>query len=415
MPHIRSWIKSALLVTALAYTAQLQAQKICDAKTYGAKADGVTKDTAAIQKAIDDCAAAGGGTVKLSGSPLFVSGPLLLKSNITLEIASGTTLAGSKDHDDYPEIEEFHAKGRQPLLVSDHAENILITGGGTIDGRGDSWWDNRAPGYLRPKLVVFRYSKHIRVENVTVENSPEWQIVPYYSDDLTFRNMKVYAPDGKSHNTDGIDPFSSSHIVIDHVTIDTGDDDIAIKSGQPGSAGPDSPSHDITITDCTFLHGHGLSIGSEIAGGVQNIRVERVHFKGTGTGIRIKSNRDRGNDIGNFSYKDLTMEDVATPILISEFYPKIPASIDTAPVTRLTPHFHDITIENVTATGAHEAAVIVGLPESPIRNLRLTNVHINSQTGAKIQYADIIASDFTVSTARGQAIEVGQGVHGQIK
>ena len=301
------------------------------------------------------------------------------------------------------------------MLGADHAENVTIDGGGTIDGRGDSWWDNRAPGYLRPKLVVFRYSKHILMENITVENSPEWQIVPYYSDDLIFRNMKVYAPEGKSHNTDGIDPFSSGHIVIDHVTIDTGDDNIAIKSGQPGSTGPDAPSHDITITDCTFLHGHGLSIGSEVSGGVQNVRAERVHFKGTGTGIRIKSNRDRGNDIGNFVYRDLVMEDVTTPILISEFYPKIPASIDDAPVTRLTPHFHDITIENLTATGAREAAVIVGLPESPILNLRLANVHISAQTGARIRYAEIQSKGFSVTAAKGKGIEIGQGVRGDLR
>jgi len=251
------------------------------------------------------------------------------------------------------------------------------------------------------------------MENITVQNSPMWQIVTYYTDDAVFRNMKILAPT-TSHNTDGIDPFSSSHIVIDHVTIDTGDDNVAIKSGQPGSPGPDAPSTDITITDCTFLNGHGLSIGSEIAGGVQRVHAERISFKGTGAGIRIKSNRDRGGDIGDFSYKDITMEDVQTPILITEFYPKIPDTISPEPLTRLTPRFHDISIENVTAIGAKEAGVIVGLPESPIKGLKLTNVTISAQKALKIQYAEITSVGLKVA-APPPAILTGQGVRGSLK
>jgi len=294
-------------------------------------------------------------------------------------------------------------------LTAKNAADIVITGGGTIDGRGDSWWPHRENGYTRPRLIVFDHCKHVRMENITAENSPMWQIVPYYSDDVVFRNMKVYAPT-TSHNTDGIDPFSSSHIVIDHVTIDTGDDDIAIKSGQPNSPGPDAPSTDITITDCTLLNGHGLSIGSEVSGGVQRVRVERVHFKGTGTGIRIKANRDRGNDIGPLTYSDIDMEDVGTAILITEFYPKIPPSIDPEPVTRLTPHFHDITISNVRAKGAKEAAVVVGLPESPILGLRLINVSIEATKGAQLEYVQVGASHFNVRASSGDNIATGPGV-----
>jgi polygalacturonase len=275
------------------------AQTVCAVKGAG---DGKSSDTAAIQKAIDDCA--GKGVVKLAGAKKYVSGPLELKSHTTLDIAAGTTLEGSQNHDDYPEMEIFREKGRRPLLMSKDAEDITIRGGGTIDGNGESWWGMRGEGDVRPRLIIFDHTKHVVMENVTVQNSPMWQIVPYYSEDLTFRNMKILAPTPDGHNTDGIDPFSSKHVLIDHVLIDTGDDNVAIKSGQPASAGPDAPSEDIHIVDCEFRHGHGLSIGSEVSGGVKNVRVERVSFKGTTQGIRIKSGRDRGNDIGDFIYYD---------------------------------------------------------------------------------------------------------------
>ena len=188
------------------------------------------------------------------------------------------------------------------------------------------------------------------------------------------------------------------------MTIDVGDDNVAIKSGQPGSQGPDNPSTDIKIADCTFLHGHGMSIGSEIAGGVRNVRVERVHFKDTANGIRIKSNRDRGNDIGDFDFRGLTMEDVGTPIVVSEYYPKIPDHDAAQPVTRLTPRFHDIRITNLTATGAKQAGIIIGLLESPIKTISLRNVSINAQKGMTISDASVAAHGFAVKVADGEAI-----------
>ncbi len=396
--------------------AQSGTGKVCDARKYGAKADGVTKDTKAIQAAIDDCSKAkGGGTVTLSGGT-FVSAPIVLKDNVTLEIVKGATLLGSPDHEDYPQLEVFRAAGRQSLVSANHAKNIAITGGGVIDGNGQSWWTEArntpgsgivGVGVFRPRLVVFNYCQHIRMEGVTVQNSPSWQIIPYYSDDIVIRNIRVLAP-YPSPNTDAIDPFSSSNMVIDHVFADTGDDNIAIKSGEINSPGPDSPSRNITITDCDFEHGHGLSIGSEIAGGAQNIHAERIHFKGTDQGIRIKSGRDRGNDVSNISFKDLTMEDVKTAILITEYYPH-PApegDVPAEPVGRLTPKFHNFTIENVTATGSNSAGTIVGLPESPVLELQMKNVHIAAKTGLSIAYATVAMQDVVVTPQTGEAIKI---------
>jgi len=444
---------AALAAAILCWGAAAHAQKVCDAKTYGAKADGATKDTQALQAAIDDCAK-GGGIVRLS-SGTFLTAPIVLKSHITLEIDPGATLLGSQDKTDYPDMQELRENALQPLISATNAEDITIRGGGTIDGNGKPWWDAvyamrtragapGAPGgaagggappngsatpssaaaqaaapagppnaaafrnsvFLaarRPRLLVLDHCKHVLIDGVTIQNSPSWQVVPYYSDDVTIRNGKILAP-ARSPNTDGVDPFSSTNVTITNMTIDVGDDNVAIKSGQPGSPGPDSPSRDITVTDCIFLHGHGMSIGSEISGGVQNVHVARVSFKDTDQGVRVKSARDRGGDIGNFDFRDLTMENVGTPILITEYYPRIPEHDTAQPVTRLTPRFHDISITNVTATGSKTAGTIIGLPESPITTITLTNVHISAPAGMTISDATVTAHDFTVKAESGDPI-----------
>ena len=415
MNHVTIRLAAAAAMVMIMTLPAMAAGKVCDARTYGAKADGTTKDTKAIQAAIDDCAGTGGGTVKLSGGT-FLSGPIVLKSNITLDIAKDATLFGSPDHADYPAKTELRAPGTQSLVSATNAEKIAITGGGTIDGNGESWWVQARATHnagvvgavqFRPRLVVFDHCKHIRMEGITVQNSPSWQVVPYYTDDMIIRNVRILAPQ-HSPNTDAIDPFSSSNMVIDHVYADVGDDNIAIKSGIINSPGPDAPSKNITITDCEFLHGHGLSIGSEIAGGAQNIHAERIHFKGTDQGIRIKANRDRGADVSNISFKDITMEDVKTSILISEYYPKaLPeGEVKAEPVQRLTPFFHGITIENVKSVNSPWAGVIVGLPESPVKDIVLKNVDIQATKGLQIAYATVTAYDLKVTATQGQNITV---------
>ena len=380
-----------------------------------ARADGATKDTKAIQAAIDSCAAAGGGTVTLAGGK-FVSGPIVLKSNVTLDIAKDTTLFGSPDHGDYPAKSEFRAPGTQSLVSATGAENIAITGAGTIDGNGESWWkearETRGAGIVgvvqfRPRLVVLDHCKHVRLEGVTIQNSPSWQVVPYYTDDMTIRSVRILAPQ-HSPNTDAIDPFSSTNMVIDHVYADVGDDNIAIKSGIINSPGPDSPSSNITITDCEFMHGHGLSVGSELAGGANNIHAERIHFKGTDQGIRVKANRDRGNQVFNISFKDITMEDVKVSILISEYYPKVlpEGEVAAEPIGRLTPFFHDITIENVKSVNSPWAGVIVGLPESLVKNVVLKNINIQATKGMTIAYAEVTGSNVNITAADGKGITV---------
>jgi len=394
------------------WSPSLHAAASCDPHAYGAKGDGAAKDTVAIQKAIDACEKQGGGTVQLTAGT-YLSAPIVLKSNITLQLDKGATLLGSPDHSDYPAKTEFRLPDVQSLVSATGASNVAITGEGVIDGNGESWWQEARKttdagvlgNHPRPKLIIFDHCTHVRVEGVTIQNSPMWQLVPYYSDDVVIRNVRILAP-ARSPNTDAIDPFSSSHVVIDHVYSDVGDDNVAIKSGAINSPGPDSPSHDITITDCTFMHGHGLSIGSEIAGGAQNIRAERIHFDGTDNGIRVKANRDRGNDVSNLVFRDIDMKDVKYALIISEYYPKVlpPDGEAPQPVTRLTPHFHDITLENVTATNSGSAGVIAGLPEAPVRGVVLRNVKLGAKTGLTIGYASVSGQNVVVQATQGEAI-----------
>jgi polygalacturonase len=404
-----------LILSAALLTSSAAAKPAsCDPRSLGAKADGQSKDTVALQGAIDQCAKGSGGAVLLTAGT-YLSGPLTLRSHVHLVLEQGATLLGSLDMEDYP-IRTDAPWRRVSLLHADHVQDIAITGAGTIDGNGKVWWDaqmNRQKGARenqRPLLIDLTYSKQILIEGVTIRNSPQYNITAFWCDGLTVRNVTILNPGKGAPNTDGIDPVSTSHVLIEHDTIDTGDDNVAIKSGLVERGDPNVPSSDIVIRDCTFRAGHGLSIGSETAGGVRNVTVERVTFTGTRQGIRIKSARGRGNDIGNFTYRDIKMDGVETPIEITEYYTGVVKDDAGQPVTEHTPKFHDITIENVTATGAKRAAVIMGLPESPVKNLVLKNVSISAATGMTVQNAEITEEHVAITPTSGEAVVRGPGV-----
>jgi polygalacturonase len=408
---------SALAVVLLSAT--LAHAKVCDPHTYGAKADGVTPDTVAIQKAIDTCSAPD-STIELTAGT-WLSAPLTLRSHTHLVLDKDAILLGSKIQDDYPvRTEPGNTWRRTALLHADNVTDIAIAGPGTVDGQGQQWWDlsqaNRdkndtsgnSAGFTRPLLIDIVHSDHILFDGITLRNSPMYNITLFYSHDIVIRNVKIRNPQ-TSHNTDGIDPFSSSHIKIDHVSIDTGDDCIAIKSGLVERGEPNLPSFDITVTNSEMLHGHGLSLGSELAGGAHDITVSNVTFKGTETGIRIKSARGRGNDIYNLNYSNIKMEDVKLPILITEYYPKIPDTDTAQPMAEHTPRFRDISITNLSANGANVAMQIAGLPESPIKNLSLENITISAAKGAKVQYAEMTQKNVILKVSTPPMMTQGDG------
>jgi polygalacturonase len=411
----RTLLFALSLITFLRSTALAQSAPACDVHQMGAKADGHTDDTAALQHAIDTCPPLDGmATIHLTAGT-YLSGPLTLKSHVHLVLDKGATLLGTPDMAAYP-IRTDAPWRRVSLLHAEHAEDIAITGEGTIDGSGKVWWDAqmaRPKGSHenpRPLLIDLTNSKNILIEGVTIQNSPQYNITAFWCDGLTVRNVKILNPGRGAPNTDGIDPVSTSHVLIEHDLIDTGDDNVAIKSGLVERGDPNVPSTDIAIRDCTFRQGHGLSIGSETAGGVRNVTVQRVNFTGTRQGIRIKSARGRGNDIGNFTYRDIQMDGVETPIQITSYYTGVVQNDPGQPVTEHTPKFHDITIENLKAAGAKNAAVIMGLPESPIRNVVLRNVDISAKNGMTIQNAQITEKDLVIKPENGPAIQRGPGV-----
>jgi polygalacturonase len=367
-----------LLVLAASATALADdAPLICEPAAFGARADGTTKDTAAIQGAIDACAAAGGGVVHF-GTGTYLSAPLFLKTGITLSIDADAMLLASLDLADYqvPNSTALYA-----FINASNVTDIAITGAGSIDGQGGPWWTAfRDSGIARPRLIQLNKSQRIRFDGVTLSNSPSFHVASTGCDSMTFNGITIKAP-ADSPNTDGIDPGTSTHITISNSTFDVGDDDIAIKAG----------TSDVLVTYCTFLNGHGMSIGSETnKGGVHRITVQRCKFKGTQNGLRIKSDRAAGGEVSDVTYTDITMENVNPAISVSAYYPKIPAEGDPAqPVNDTTPYYHDIRFKNVTATGAKAAGTIVGVPEMPLWNIVLDNVSVGSNTGLIVRNAAV--------------------------
>lgn len=387
---------------------------VCDPQAYGAKADGRTQDARALQSAIDACAARGGGIVRL-GSGRFLTAPIVLRSHIRLEMERGATLLGSQRVSDYPMLP--HENRRQSLITSNGATDVAIVGAGTINGQGQPWWvvaraEDRAgrPEEPRPWLIEFYKTQHILVEGVTLEDSPMYTLALRSSSDATVHDIKILNPP-HAPNTDGIDPISSRYVRISHVLIDTGDDDISIKSGLPERGVPNAACSDIKIRDSTFLHGHGLSIGSETAGGVRNVMAEDISFRGTKNGIRIKSNRGRGNVIENIVYRNITMTNVGTALSISEYYPDwgISANDAAQKIELHTPQFRNFSIAHLTAKGSDQAGILVGLPESPITGVTLKDVEIHARTGLTIRNASVHADGLSVVAEQGQPILEQQG------
>ena len=386
-------------------TTEKTAAKIFDVREFGAQGDGVTLDTHAIQKALDECGKAGGGIVQLTAGT-YLSQPIFLRSETTLQLDEGAVLKATDEPADFADPKK---PGKVIAFINGKKLNhAAITGKGTIDGSGRRWWGpameaklgKRSETQRRPRMVVLQYCTNLQIRDVTLLNSPSFHLVPKDCENVVIDGVRFIAPD-ESPNTDAIDPSTSRHVRITNCHIDVGDDNVAIKSGRQNPDHPNAACEDLVITDCQFFHGHGLSIGSETVGGVKNLKVERITFENTDHGVRIKSYEGKGGIVENASYSDLTMTNVKTPIKITAYYPKIPAEDTTDPVTSTTPVYRNIHIKNLTATSPKYAGFIVGRPGAPVTNVTLENVHITAPKGLTIRNAQVTLKNVTIDVEKG--------------
>ena len=389
------------MLLGLTAVAALADTKTFDVREFGAKGDGKTLDTAAIQKALDQCGGSGGGIVRFAAGT-YLSQPLTLRSRTTVQLDEGATLKATDDPKDYLPVdvtwdEVLSGAKRGPFanfINGKDLEDVTLTGKGTIDGSGEFWWGpaeearRKVSGYTLPRPNLIRVgAKNFTVTDVTIQNSPKFHLVPDDCENVFISGVKILAPEGAA-NTDAIDPSVCKNVVITNCYIDVGDDNVAVKSGK-AMPGREFGCENLFVVDCTFKHGHGMSIGSETVGGVKNLTMRNCTFENTDNGIRIKSYRGKGGLVENFLCENVTMTNVQGAITITTYYPRIPKTNEPPQaVTSETPRFKNITIRNLTATSTKAAGVIVGLPESPIENVLLENVQIAAQsTGLLIRNA----------------------------
>ena len=352
-----------------------------DLRDFGAVGDGLTLNSEAFSKAISHLEAAGGGHLVVPDG-IWLTGPITLKSNIDLHVTPDAVILFSPERDLYPIIETVFEGLDTRRCISpvnaDGARNISITGGGTIDGSGDSWrqvkrskmapsqwksllssggftnskgdvwypdssswrgslvsdsfnvpqglesdeeWES-VKTYLRPVMIGLKECTNVLLKDVTFQNSPCWNIHPLMCRNVTVDNITVRNP-SYSQNGDGIDIDSCEGVVIVNSTFDVGDDAICIKSGKDEDGRRRArPTRNLIVDNCTVYRGHGgFVVGSEMSGGVSNISVTRCRFLGTDVGLRFKSCRGRGGVVENIYVSGITMMDIpAEPLLFDLHY-----------------------------------------------------------------------------------------------
>jgi polygalacturonase len=354
-------------------------------------------DTTRIQAAIDSCAQGRAVVLRPAGrNNVFLAGPLQLTPGVTLVVEANAALFASRNPRDYDVVPGScgivgeRGPGCKTFITAEHAPGSGIMGDGSIDGRGGakligqdvSWWDLAKSAKILdknqavPRLISVRQSNGFTLYRITLRNSPNFHVGVNDTDGFTAWSVKIRTPK-TARNTDGIDPSSSTNVTIAYCDIDTGDDNVAIKTGS-------APAAHMTIAHNHFYSGHGMSIGSGTAGGVSDIRVTDLSIDGADNGIRIKSDRSRGGLVQRVTYEDVCMRNVANPILMTSMYTTFPG--DKIPVYRdiLLKNVHSLTPGWVTYLGVdaqHKLGVTldnVAIDGQPLSKTQVENADVTS-------------------------------------
>ena len=376
---------------------------------YGAVAGGAADSTAAIAAAIRECTRAGGGRVVIPAGR-YLTGPIHLRSNVNLHVSDGATLLFTTDPAKYlPNVltrfEGVEVMNYSPLIYALDCENVAVTGTGTLDGQADNahWWswkgntaygwktgmprqnearqklftmaeEGVAPaarifgegGYLRPSFIQPYRSRNVLIENVKVVNSPMWEIHPVLSNNVTVRGVRI---DTHGPNNDGCNPESCRDVLIERCFFDTGDDCIAIKSGRNADGRRLAvPSENIVIRECEMRDGHGgVTIGSEISGGVRNVFAERCRMDSPNLdrALRFKNNAARGGTLEHIYMRDVTVGQVADAVLQIDHLYEEGANGAFAPVVR------DVEMRNVTSRKSEYGLYLRDIERGTIADVRI--------------------------------------------
>lgn len=326
--------------------------------------------------------------------------PLLIPSGRHIWLAEGAALMAPAERARFPQMSAAEGGSWEGLpeacyrgiLTAMDARGITISGPGLVDGggaRGDWWlWPKETrDGARRARLLHLIRCRDVTVLGPTFANSPSWTLHPYACQDITFAGVTVQNPPD-SPNTDGLNPESCERVVIEGVRFSTGDDCIAIKAGKrtdAGGAAHLAPTRGVRIRHCLMQDGHGgVVIGSEMSGGVSDVRVSQCEMRGTDRGLRIKTRRGRGGVVSGIHLSDVSFDGVDTVLAINMHYfcdhdghSEAVQSREAQPVTELTPRIKAITLERIAARGVRLAfAACLGLPEQPVRGVRITQAEV---------------------------------------